>query len=167
MANLIGKTLAKRYRVDASLGRGGMAEVYKVWDQQRAAYLALKVLREDLAEDKVFIRRFKREAQTLARLQHPNIVRFYGLDEDQDEQLVFMLMDYIEGTTLRKEIYKSKQPFSAERVLEIMRPVCSALYYAHNQGIVHCDVKPGNIMIDTQGRILILTCPNNIYQCLG
>ena len=115
MANLIGKTLTKRYRVQIP-GRGGMAEVYKVWDQQRAAYLALKVLREDLAEDKVFIRRFKREAQTLARLQHPNIVRFYGLDEDQDEDLVFMLMDYIEGTTLRKEIYKSKQPFSTGRV---------------------------------------------------
>jgi len=89
-------------------------------------------------------------------------VRFYGLDEDKDEALVFMLMDYIEGTTLRKEIYKSKQPFTAGRVLEVMRPVCSALHYAHAQGIVHCDVKPGNIMMDTQGGILLsdLACPH-------
>ncbi len=155
MPNLIGKTLAGRYRIDESLGRGGMAEVYKVWDEQRAAYLAMKVLREDLAEDKVFIRRFKREAQTLSRLQHPNIVRFYGLDEDKENDVVFMLMDYVEDTTLRKEIYKSKQPFTAERVLEVLRPVCSALHYAHAQGIVHCDVKPGNIMIDTQGHVLL------------
>ena len=94
--DLMGQMLLGRFRVESFLGRGGMSEVYKVWDGQRSVHLAMKMLREDLAEDKVFLRRFQREAQTLARLQHPNIVRFYGLE--QDGPLAFMLMDYVEGT---------------------------------------------------------------------
>ena len=92
MPNLTGEIILNRYRVDDLIGRGGMAEVYKVWDQQRAVYLAMKLLREDMAEDKVFLRRFKREAQTLAQLQHPHIVTFYGLE--QEGPLAFMLLDY-------------------------------------------------------------------------
>ncbi|MFH1907664.1 MAG: protein kinase [Chloroflexota bacterium] len=122
---LVGQTLAGRYRIDAFIGRGGMADVYKVWGQQRAVFLALKVLHADLAKDKVFLRRFKREAQTLAILQHPNIVRFDSLE--QDGSLVFMLMDYVEGTSLRKEIFEAKDPLSIARVLEIVRSVCSVL----------------------------------------
>ncbi len=75
-SEMIGKILLKRYRIDQFLGRGGMAEVYKVWDIQRSTYLAMKLLLEDLAVDRVFLRRFKREADTLAKLQHPSIVRF-------------------------------------------------------------------------------------------
>lgn len=153
MSDLTGQTLARRYRIDAFLGRGGMADVYKAWDTRRSAYLALKILHGDLAEDKVFVRRFRREAQTLSRLQHPNIVRFYGLEQDGD--LVFMLMDFVEGTTLRKEIATTKGPFSAKRILEIMRPLCAALYYAHGSGFVHCDVKPANVLIDPSGRVLV------------
>jgi serine/threonine protein kinase len=153
MTNLIGQTFLERYRVEEFIGRGGMAEVYKVWDSTRSVHLAMKLLREDIAEDKVFLRRFKREARTLSNLQHPNIVRFYGLEQDND--LAFMLMDYVEGTTLRKEIFRAKRPFPPERVLEIMRPVCSALHYAHQMGMVHCDAKPGNIMIESSGRVLV------------
>jgi serine/threonine protein kinase len=153
MTDLTGRTLSSRFRVVESIGRGGMAEVYKIWDGKRSAYLAMKVLHADLAEDTVFLRRFKREAQTLAQLQHPNIVRFYGLEEDGD--LVFMLMDYVEGTTLRKEIRRLGRPFVPERILEIMRPVCSAMHYAHESNIVHCDIKPANIMIDASGRVLV------------
>jgi len=153
MADLTGSTLLNRYRVDEFLGKGGMADVYKVWDEQRAAFLAMKVLYADLAEDKVFLRRFKREAQTLAKLQHPNIVRFYGLEQTDD--LTFILMDYVEGTTLRKEIYRAKEPLSPPRVLEVMQPVCSALHYAHQSGIVHCDIKPANIMIHKSGKVLV------------
>ena len=116
MNDLIGRIMAERYRVDAFLGKGGMAEVYKVWDQKRSVFLAMKILHADLAEDKIFLRRFRREAQTLAKLQHPNIVRFYGLEQDGD--LVFILMDYVEGTTLRKEIFQTKGPFSEAHVLE-------------------------------------------------
>jgi serine/threonine-protein kinase len=154
MNPLLGRTLAGRYRVEAPIGRGGMAEVYKVWDEQRAAHLALKMLREDIAQDRIFLRRFKREAQTLANLQHPNIVRFYGLE--QDGLLAFMLMDYVEGTTLRAEIFQADgTPIPLERTIDIIRPICSALHYAHGQGRVHCDVKPGNIMLKRNGDVLL------------
>ena len=153
MKTLVGKTLKNRYRVDEFLGRGGMADVYKVWDKTRADALAMKVLREDLAQDKIFLRRFEREAQTLAKLQHRSIVRFYGLE--QDDLLVFLLMEYIEGTSLREEIFRAKKPFINQRVLEVLRPVCAAMHYAHCMGIVHCDLKPGNILINQHGELLV------------
>ncbi len=151
--NTIPQLIANRYRVESFLGKGGMAEVYKVWDMERNVHLAMKVLHADLAEDRVFLRRFKREAQTLATLQHPNIVRFYGLEQDDD--LVFMLMDYVEGTTLRKEVFQAKAALSLERIQEVMRSVCAALYYAHKSGFVHCDVKPANIMIHSNGIVYV------------
>jgi formylglycine-generating enzyme required for sulfatase activity/tRNA A-37 threonylcarbamoyl transferase component Bud32 len=154
MSDLIGKTLAGRYCVDSFIGRGGMAEVYKVWDQERAVYLALKLLREDLAQDRIFLRRFKREADTLAKLQHPNIVRFYGLE--RDGLFAFILMDYVEGSNLRSEIFQlDGQPIELERMRTIIRPVCSALHFAHRMGMVHCDLKPGNIMLQQNGGVLV------------
>jgi len=151
--NLTRKTIKNRYVVKKLLGRGGMAEVYLVRDKERGVPLAMKVLREDLAEDAVFIRRFKREAQTLAKLQHPNIVRFYGLE--QEGPLAFLLMEYIDGATLRREIFNRKKPFTQKRVGEIMKPVCAALHYAHQQGLVHCDVKSANIMISKSGKVVL------------
>src|SRR5512143_1738269 len=153
MSNLIGQTLLKRYRVDDFLGRGAMADVYKVWDDQRAAYLAMKLLREDLALDTIFLRRFRREAQALAQLQHPHIVRFYGLEEDN--LLAFILMDFVEGTTLQQEIRVARGPLPLGRVLEVFRPVCSALHFAHRLGMIHCDIKPSNIMTHNHGTILV------------
>lgn len=153
MGELIGMMLANRYQVKELLGRGGMGHVYKVWDNQRAVFVAMKVLNADMAEDKVFLRRFKREAETLAALQHPHIVRFYGLD--QYDGLTFMLMDYIEGITLRKLIFDEQGSLSIERMMQIVRPVCSALYYAHNMGRIHCDIKPANIMIKLNGDVLL------------
>lgn len=151
MSALVGKILLGRYRVDSFLGRGGMAEVYKVWDNQRMVYLAMKVLHQDMAEDKIFLRRFMREAHTLEKLQHPHIVRFHGLE--QDNLLAFMLMEYIDGESLRTLIFKSKTPLPLGYIKGIMRPVCGALYYAHNMNMVHCDIKPANIMLDSQGGI--------------
>ena len=153
MKSLIGKTLKNRYRVEESLGHGGMAEVYKVWDTQRGVPLAMKVLREDLAEDIVFLRRFEREAKNLTRLQHPNIVRCYGLE--REGHTAFMLMDYIDGWTLRSEIFDAHGPLPMNRILEIMRPICSALNYAHQMGMVHCDVKSANIMISKKGMVYL------------
>jgi serine/threonine-protein kinase len=153
MNELIGRTLAGSYRVDAFIGKGGMSEVYKVWDRKRAVFLAMKVLHADMAEDKIFVRRFRREAQTLSRLEHPNIVRFYGLE--QDDSLVFILMDHVEGASLRKELFQSKGPFPPQRVMEIVRPVCAALHYAHQSGFVHCDVKPANILIHANGTVQV------------
>ena len=153
MPDLINQTLLNRYHVIESLGRGGNAEVYKVWDSHRSSFLALKLLHADLALDRVFLRRFKREAQTLARLQHPNIVRFYDLE--QDGRLVFMLMDYVEGESLKHKIFDANGPMPSNQIMEIIRPLCQALQYAHNEGFVHSDVKPGNILIDKTGRVML------------
>ena len=151
---LIGKTLAGKYRVERLIGRGGMAEVYKVWDQERTVHLALKLLREDLARDRIFLRRFQREAKALAELQHPNIVRFYGLE--QEGLNAFMLIDFVEGSDLRTEIFKlDGTPMQAGRILEILRPLCSALNYAHHRGLVHCDMKPANVMLQKNGTVLV------------
>ncbi|MBN2555468.1 MAG: SUMF1/EgtB/PvdO family nonheme iron enzyme [Anaerolineales bacterium] len=149
MEELNGKTLLHRYSVLELIGRGGMAEVYKVWDQERSVHLAMKVLHEELAIDRVFMRRFQREAQTLAQLQHPNIVRFYSLEHDGD--LAFMLLDYVEGRSLKRVIYDQGGSLPFGRVLTISQQVLSALGYAHNKGFVHADIKPGNILIDGQG----------------
>ena len=150
MSNLIGRLLAGRYRIEENIGEGGMARVYRAWDTQRAAPLALKLLREDLSQDPFFLRRFRREAHTLERLQHPNIVRTYGLD--QDDLLAFIVMDLVEGQSLRTEIFRQQgQPFTPQRLLQVARPVCSALYYAHHLGMAHCDVKPANILIESSG----------------
>ena len=153
VADLTGKIIAGRYRVDEVIGSGGMGVVYKVWDHRRVAHLAMKVLHPDRAEDKIFLRRFAREAETLSTLQHPHIVRFYGLE--QDNGLIFMLMDYVEGISLRKLIFDAHKPFSLEKILQIMTPICSALHYAHEMGRVHCDVKPANIMVKPGGDILV------------
>ena len=154
MPNLTGQTLKNRYQVIESLGRGGMAEVYKVYDAMRAAHLAMKVLRQDIAQDPVFLRRFQREAKALADLQHPNIVRFFGLE--REDLTAFLLMEYVEGVSLQAEILRSNgQPLPYARIVEILRPVCSALHYAHQQGIAHCDLKPGNILIEKGGRVLL------------
>ena len=151
MNDLVGKILVNRYRVDAFLGRGGMAEVYKVWDNQRMVYLAMKVLHQDMAEDKIFLRRFRREAQTLAKLEHPHIIRFHGLE--QDGYSAFMLMEYVDGLSLRTMIFDAGTSLPLAHVKEIMHAVCGALYYAHNKGMVHCDIKPANIMLDRHGGV--------------
>jgi len=154
MPDLTGGTLKNRYHVISQQSRGGMAEVYQVWDQQRSVYLAMKLLREDLSEDRVFLRRLKCEAQTLARLQHPHIVRFYGLE--QDGLIAFnFFVEFIEGTSMLMEIFEANGSLTPARVLEVLRPVCAALHFAHMQGFVHCDIKPGNILIDKSGLVFV------------
>lgn len=102
MPDLVGQTLQGRYRIETLIGRGGMAEVYKAWDTRRQYHVAIKVMREDLAEDIEFLRRFKQEAQALAVLSHINIVRFYSFE--REGRLAFIVMDYVDGTTLRGRI---------------------------------------------------------------
>jgi serine/threonine-protein kinase len=153
MTDLVGEILLGRYRIDAFLGRGGMAEVYRAWDAKRSVYVALKVLNTDLAEDYVFLRRFAREARALELLQHPHIVRFFGFEES--EASAFLVMEYIDGVTLRRQLRLLGRPLSLLEVLTVLKPVCSALHYAHGMGVYHRDVKPANIFIERGGRVVL------------
>ena len=154
-SDLTGQVLQGRYRVDKHLGRGGMADVYRAWDEPRGVYVALKVLHEDLAHDQVFRRKFRREAVVLQSLLHPNIVRLYSFEEDALK--AFLVLEYIQGAPLRAYIpARAGQPFSPGEALTILEPACKALHYGHTQGIYHCDIKPGNILIEEQtGRVLL------------
>jgi serine/threonine protein kinase len=152
MSALVGKTIGNRFHVNAFLGKGGMAEVYKVWDQSRLVTLAIKVLNPTLARDSVFLEHFREEARALARLQHPKIIRFYSLERDGD--IAFIVMDYAEGNTLRDEI-QARRILPPQRILQIMRDICAALNYAHETGYVHCDIKPANIILDKNGSALL------------
>jgi serine/threonine-protein kinase len=141
---LVGRTLLNRYRVDALIGHGGMADVYRVYDARRAASLAIKVLRADLAQDQELLGHFSQEARLLQALNHPHIVRFYELQQDGDT--VFIVMDYVEGSNLRRVIQEHGGPFRESECLAYLQPVCRALYYAHCQSVFHCDIKPSNIL---------------------
>lgn len=120
MKDLVGKTLKQRYCIDAFLGRGGMAEVYRAFDLRRCYLVAIKVMRADLAEDIEFVDRFRREAKSLSRLAHENIVRFYEFARDR--HLAFLVMDYVDGITLRLRILEAKGPMpldEARAILEV------------------------------------------------
>ncbi|MEM4722012.1 MAG: serine/threonine-protein kinase, partial [Candidatus Methanomethylicaceae archaeon] len=145
MSNLVGRVLLKRFRVDAYIASGGMSVVYKVWDMQRNVPLAMKVLHLDLAEDPTVLKRFEREARALQRLAHPHIVPFYGIF--QADGLSFLLEQYIAGPTLKQILRERQGLLPLEEVLSYFKAICSALSYAHNNGVVHGDVKPGNVMV--------------------
>ena len=151
--DLIGQTLGGRYRVEQFIDQGGMASVYRVLDLESNALLALKTLKPDLAEDTVFLRRFGREALVLQRLEHPNIVRFYGLEPLDGHAC--LLLEYIDGITLRRRIFELGGALPIKEIRSWLKPVCLALHYAHQMGIYHCDVKPANIMVTRQGRVVL------------
>ncbi len=155
MADLVGKTVSK-YRIVARLGRGGMAEVYKAYQPGLNRYVAIKVMHSYMIEDKDFIGRFEREALTTGKLRHPNIVQ--ALDFDREGDMYFMVMEYIDGPTLKDEIkarQKANKPFTLKEIARIFTALCSALDYAHSRGMVHRDLKPANVMINEQGQVVL------------
>jgi len=156
MVELLGTRL-NRYELRERIGKGGMAAVYKAWDVNLDRWVAVKVLHSYLSDDEDFKGRFKREAQLVAQLNHPNIVQVYDFDvvERNGERIYYMVMTYVEGQTLRKrmEEYRARgERFSLEEVSTIMRGVCAALAYAHKRGMVHRDVTPGNILFNAEGQ---------------
>lgn len=152
---LIGQMLLNQYRVDAFIAAGGMGAVYKVWDIKRNVPLAMKVLHAELAEDPHMYKRFQREANALKKLAHPNIVPFYGIF--QAEGFAFLLESYIDGITLKELLRRRQgQPLPIHQSVNYLNAITAALGYAHSRGVVHCDIKPGNIMVD-QGGWLYLT----------
>ncbi len=153
MPRLEGTIVNDRYHVSAFLGRGGMAEVYRAHDRETGREVALKFLRDDLAEDRVFLRRFRREAQVLEQLRHPSIMAYYGFEESGD--MAFIVVEYVDGETLRRKLRRLKSPLTVGQALSILKPVCEALEYAHSLDIYHCDIKPANIMIQGDGRVVL------------
>lgn len=148
-----GDRLLGSYEIRRLIGRGGMADVFAAWDIRRQHLVAIKVMRADIAEDMEFVRRFRREADVLSRLAHENIVRFYGFE--RDGLTAFIVMDYVEGTTLRAEIARAEGALPLTQVLSVSRQVCAALGYAHTEGIIHRDVKPGNVLIRPDGHLFL------------
>jgi TolB protein len=154
MTNIIGQTLLNQFRVDSFVASGGMGAVYRVWDLKRNVPLAMKVLHADLADDPAVLKRFQREANALKRLAHPNIVPFYGLFHIPD--FIFLLESFVDGPSL-KDVLRRQQgkPLPVKEALVYLKALCAALGYAHANGVVHCDVKPGNVMIDRGGQIFL------------
>ncbi len=145
------KTLG-RYNIDRVLGKGAMGVVYEGVDPRLGRRVAIKtILKSHLDEDtgKDFAMRFVREAQAVARLNHPNIVQVYDFGEEN--QIAYLVMEFIKGKEL-KNFFDANERFDLKEVVRIMCELCEALEFAHNAGIIHRDIKPANVMIDTQGR---------------
>ncbi len=152
--DLTGRVLKNRYRVDAPLGQDGAAEDFRALDITLNTPLTLKLLRADIAADAAATKRIAKEATALAALQHPNIARLLGFE--QEEALAFLLTDFVVGTNLQTEIVNhKKRPFTHDQVLGIMGPACVGLTYAHQQKAVHGDIKPANILIDQTGKTML------------
>lgn len=152
MANLVGQTIGQ-YEVVEHLGQGGMADVYKAFHPGLAVYRALKVIRMELGAGPDFKERFQREAQAVAGLRHPNIVRMN--DFGVHDGLYYMVMEFIEGRDLKIMLTERGPIQPLTEVAEVVTQVASALSHAHEEGIVHRDVKPANIMRATDGQIIL------------
>ncbi len=137
-------TLSNRYETGDRLGSGGMSNVYKATDRILERTVAVKILAEHLSDDERFVARFKREALAVAKLIHPNIVQVY--DTGVDEGRHYIVMEYVEGRS-GAQILQRQGPVEAETAAEIGIQACAGLDYAHRRGIIHRDVKPGNLMV--------------------
>lgn len=155
------RKLGDRYELGESIGRGGMAEVFESRDTRLGRRVAIKILRPDLAKDPTFQSRFRREAQSAASLNDPNIVAIYDTGEDTLEEyghstvVPYIVMEFVDGQTLR-QILGSGRRLMPERALEITAGILAALDYSHRHGIVHRDIKPANIMLNRAGDVKVM-----------
>ena len=150
-------TLGDRYELEGVVGRGGMAEVYRARDLRLDRIVAIKTLRPDLARDQTFQARFRREAQSAASLNNPSIVAVYDTGEDMSTgvPIPFIVMEFVEGRTVRDLLIEGHR-LLPERTLEIISGVLRALEYSHQAGIVHRDIKPGNVMVTRNGDVKVM-----------
>ena len=147
-----GQKINDRYEIIKSIGEGGMANVYLAYDTILDRNVAIKVLRGDLANDEKFVRRFQREALSASSLSHPNIVAMYDVGED--DGLYYIVMEYVEGKTL-KQLLKKRGSLTLSEAIDIMLQLTDGMAHAHDSYIVHRDLKPQNIMIEDDGQIKI------------
>ena len=143
---------AGRYRVERTLGRGGMAAVFLAHDSELDRSVAIKVLADHLASDEAFRQRFVREARMAAGLSHPNIVHVY--DQGDEDGRPFIVMEYVDGHTLGDEL-KHTGAFPSARVVDLALQICGGLEHAHAAGLVHRDIKPGNLLLSENGTVKI------------
>ncbi|MFW6010032.1 MAG: Stk1 family PASTA domain-containing Ser/Thr kinase, partial [Actinomycetota bacterium] len=146
-----GRILADRYELRERLGRGGMAEVFAAHDRTLDRQVAIKLLLERFREDEDFVRRFHDEARHVARLNHPNLVAVYDTGSDQGQP--YIVMELVEGRSLQQAIQAGG--LTEDRALEVVGEVCSALAYAHQRGLIHRDIKPGNILLSDDGAVKV------------
>ena len=144
--------LNNRYKLLAQVAAGGMALVYKAQDTMLNRIVAVKILRESFAEDPAFQKRFVREAQSAANLSHPNIVTVYDFGRDGERQ--YIVMEYVEGRDL-KSVIRGEGPFPVARALNIAAQICAGVGAAHRLGVVHCDVKPQNVILTSEGQVKV------------
>ncbi len=144
--------LADRYEILRSLGSGGMARVLLAKDLNLQRQVAIKILREDLIEDPAFRVRFLQEARAAANMVHPNIVTVFDFGHDANRY--FIVMEYVEGTEL-KTLMRRRGPLPVDEAVDLMIQICAGVGYAHRAGLVHCDLKPQNILVTADGRAKI------------
>jgi serine/threonine-protein kinase len=149
---VLGVEIASRYRLDRRLGAGGMSTVYQGLDRVLERQVAVKLLAEHLAEDDGFIARFRREALAAAKLVHPNIVQVYDSGHDPEAHRHYIVMEYVEGQTLA-QVLRERGRLSVDEAVEIVSQACEGLEYAHRHGVIHRDVKPGNLLINMDGLV--------------
>lgn len=163
MSSMMPESLAQgRYRLGQSIGHGGMAEVYVATDTRLGRTVAIKIMRADFANDQIFLSRFRREAHAVAQMNNPNIVNIYDSGEEDiptsnggHERVPYLVMEYVKGQTLR-DIIKVNGALSQRDAEQVMLGVLNALEYSHRMGVIHRDIKPGNIMISEQGVVKVM-----------
>jgi len=149
---LIGSVFDGRYRIERKLGAGGMADVYLAEDQELGRRVAIKILNDRHAADDSFIERFRREAKNAAGLSHPNIVSIY--DRGEAEGTYYIAMEYLDGRSL-KELIVGRGPAPIKTAIDYARQILAAVGFAHKHGIVHRDIKPHNVLVNSEGRLKV------------
>lgn len=150
---MIGKILGKRYQITEKLELGGMSTIYKALDLNLKRYDAVKVLKEEYAQNPEFIKKFRQEANSVATLNHPNIVSIYNVGSEDNIQ--YIVMELVKGSNIKTLIRKNRRLFQ-DQVINYGQQIAKALSYAHSMGIIHRDIKPHNIMVTDDGRIKVM-----------